>query len=84
MHLRDYTGSNNETDIEPVDNIECLASSLDRLFPGISHRLIDDQGNVRRYVNIFIDGKDIREMQGRNTDLSGAKEIVILPSVAGG
>ena len=84
MHLKEYTGSGNEIDIDAVSTLESLAKALDDRFPGISHRFLDDQGNVRRYVNIFVDGEDIREKQGTHTDLSGAREIVILPSVAGG
>lgn len=84
MHLKEYTGSGNELDIDAVPTIERLARALDERFPGISHRFLDDQGNVRRYVNIFVDGEDIREKQGIHTNLTGAREIVILPSVAGG
>lgn len=84
MHLKEYTGPKNEFDILPVPSVEKLAEALDRMFPGIASRLLDDQGEIRKFVNIFVDGEDIREMDGLNTDLSGAREIVILPSVAGG
>lgn len=84
MHLKEYTGNSNEFDMVDVASMKDLVRALDARFPGISDRLLDDQGNVRRYVNIFIDGEDIRERDGLLTTLRGAKEVVILPSVAGG
>lgn len=84
MHLKEYTGNRNEFDVAVVPSVRELVSVLEEKFPGISDRLLDDQGNVRRYVNIFVDGEDIREKDGLLTTLSQAKEVVILPSVAGG
>ena len=83
-HLRDYTGGRNEFDVEGAPSVRSLIELLDSRFPGISVRLLDDQGNVRRYVNIFVDEQDIREREGLLTSLSGTREVVILPSVAGG
>lgn len=83
-HLRDYTGGRNEFDVEGAPSVRSLIELLDSRFPGISVRLLDDQGNVRRYVNIFVDEHNIREREGLLTSLSGIKEVVILPSVAGG
>ena len=84
MHLKEYTGNRNEFDVAAVPSVRELIGVLDGEFPGISDRLLDDQGNVRRYVNIFVDGEDIREKDGLLTTLSRAGEVVILPSVAGG
>ncbi len=83
-HLREYTAGRNEIEMDGVDSVRALIGMLDSQFPGISFRLLDDQGNVRRYVNIFADSMDIRELNGVHTSLSGVKEVVILPSVAGG
>lgn len=83
-HLADYTKGRSELDIESTQSVSTLIELLDSRFPGISLRLLDDQGNVRRYVNIFVDEENIREKEGMLTSLSGVKEVVILPSVAGG
>jgi molybdopterin synthase sulfur carrier subunit len=69
---------------QEMPSVAALIDALNARFPGILMRLLDDQGNVRRYVNIFVDGEDIRGRDGLRTPLSGAKEVVILPSVAGG
>ncbi len=84
MHLKDYTGGRNEIDIPAAESVGVLIGDLDILFPGISSRILDDQGGVRRHVNIFVDGEEIRRGAGIRTSLSDALEVVILPSVAGG
>lgn len=83
-HLRDYTGGRSEIEIEGASDVAALIRLLGEHFPGIQYRLLDDQGNVRRYVNIFADEDDIREKDGIFTPLRGVREVVILPSVAGG
>ena len=64
-----------------------LAEAIDRLegdFPGIKERLCDEAGEIRRFVNIYINGEDVRFQQGLETVLSGNEEISIVPAVAGG
>ncbi|MCL5678055.1 MAG: MoaD/ThiS family protein [Candidatus Thermoplasmatota archaeon] len=84
VHLRDYTRGVCELEFGEISSVGALIDALNSRFPGISMRLLDDQGNVRRYVNIFVDSEDIRSRDGVSTSLSGAREVVILPSVAGG
>ena len=83
-HLTGYTGGRNEIELRATASVGTLIGLLDVEFPGISQRLLDDQGEVRKFVNIFLDDEDIRERDGVNTSLSGVKEVVILPSIAGG
>ena len=83
-HLTGYTGGRNEIELRAPASVGTLIGLLDVEFPGISQRLLDDQGEVRKFVNIFLDDEDIRERDGVNTSLSGVKEVVILPSIAGG
>lgn len=83
-HLGEYTRGRNELEVAETSSVSALIGVLDSMFPGISLRLLDDQGDIRRYVNIFVDDEDIRMKNGIHTSLSGAREVVILPSVAGG
>ncbi|MBX8632118.1 MAG: MoaD/ThiS family protein [Thermoplasmata archaeon] len=82
--LSEYTDGLTEIEIDHVPTVVILISTLDSRFPGISRRLLDDQGNIRRHVNIFVDAEEIRQRDGILTSLADAREVVILPSVAGG
>lgn len=53
-------------------------------FPVLDRRLRDDTGALRRYVNVYVDGRDVRAEEGLRTELRDASVVQILPSVAGG
>ncbi len=61
-----------------------LILELDRRFPGLGERLTEPGGALRRWVNIFVDGQDIRELAGPQTALRSDAEVHIVASVAGG
>jgi molybdopterin synthase sulfur carrier subunit len=66
---------------------ETLAQCIDSLesrYPGIKDRLCDETGEMRRFVNIYINGEDVRFQDGLATRLQGGDEISIVPAVAGG
>ena len=57
---------------------------LQARFPGIAERLVDDKGEVRRFVNVYVNEEDIRFLQNRATPLKDGDEISIIPAIAGG
>ena len=57
---------------------------LQNRFPGIQERLVDDKGEVRRFVNVYVNEEDIRFLQNRETPLKDGDEISIIPAIAGG
>jgi molybdopterin synthase sulfur carrier subunit len=61
-----------------------VVSSLSASFPGMEERLLDEGGELRRFVNIFVNGEDVRFLSGLGTTLSEGDEISIVPAVAGG
>jgi len=61
-----------------------LLDDLEARYPGIKERLCDESGNIRRFVNIYINEEDIRFMQGKDTALSDGDEVSIIPAIAGG
>jgi molybdopterin converting factor small subunit len=64
-----------------------LADLLDVLaarYPGLERRLRDESGQLRRYVNFYVDGEECRRLGGAATPLRDAAEVQIIPSVAGG
>jgi sulfur-carrier protein len=58
--------------------------ALDAQFPGIGERLRDDSGQIRRFVNLFVNGKNVRDLEGDQTSLSPGDELGIIPAMAGG
>ena len=61
-----------------------VVADLERQFPGIQDRLLDEDGEIRRFVNIFVNGEDVRFEQGLATALQDGAEVSIVPAVAGG
>ncbi|MCX6997780.1 MAG: MoaD/ThiS family protein [Kiritimatiellaeota bacterium] len=61
-----------------------LVADLERQYPGLRARLCDEGGNLRKFIAIFVNGRDIRTLQGDDTPLGGSEEIVIVVAVAGG
>jgi sulfur-carrier protein len=61
-----------------------LVDDLERKFPGIRDRICDEQGRVRRFVNLYVNGDDIRFLQQLDTKVKDGDEISIVPAIAGG
>jgi molybdopterin synthase sulfur carrier subunit len=65
-------------------NIDEIIADLDKNHPGLKERICDDSGNVRRFVNIFINDEDIRFLNEKATAVKDTDEISIVPAIAGG
>ncbi|MGF1498351.1 MAG: ubiquitin-like small modifier protein 1 [Elainellaceae cyanobacterium] len=61
-----------------------LLDSLEQSFPGIKNRLCDDDGQLRRFINFYVNSEDIRFLDGAQTSLEDGDEVSIVPAVAGG
>ena len=59
-------------------------TELQTRYPGIQERLVDDKGEVRRFVNVYVNEEDIRFLKNQNTPLHDGDEISIIPAIAGG
>jgi len=64
--------------------IGAILTSLDEAHPGLTERICDEQGAVRRFVNIFLNDEDIRFLQEKETPVKEGDEISIVPAIAGG
>jgi molybdopterin converting factor small subunit len=81
--LQKYT--NNQASLEcNASNITELMDSLETACPGIKERLCDEQGNLRRFLNFYVNSEDIRFLDGAATPLADGDEVSIVPAVAGG
>ena len=65
-------------------NVGELLDNLDQAFPGLRERICDEEGNVRRFVNIFVNDEDIRFLEDRATPVKDTDEVSIVPAIAGG
>jgi molybdopterin synthase sulfur carrier subunit len=76
----------NEQELVQVDakTISDAIAQLQNQFPGIQERLVDEKGEVRRFVNVYVNEEDIRFLQNQNTALKDGDEISIIPAIAGG
>ncbi|MCL4459769.1 MAG: MoaD/ThiS family protein [Chloroflexi bacterium] len=61
-----------------------LIDDLEQQYPGFKERLCDHSGQLRRFINIYVDGEDIRFLNGLDTPVSTARDISIVPAMAGG
>ena len=64
--------------------IGAAITELQTRYPGIKERLVDDQGEVRRFVNVYVNEEDIRFLQNQQTPLKDGDEVSIIPAIAGG
>ena len=81
--LRRYTGGAEEVSVDG-DTVAALVSNIEQNYPGIKERICDDQGNIRRFVNVFVNGDDIRFLDNLETALKDGDEVSIVPAIAGG
>ena len=81
--LRRFTGGAEEVN----DNgaiVAALVNNLEKNYPGIKERICDEEGRVRRFVNIFVNGDDIRFLSNLDTAVKDGDEVSIVPAIAGG
>lgn len=81
--LQKLTNEQEEVDVK-ASSIRELIGSLEKNYPGIKDRICDDSGNVRRFVNIFLNEEDIRFLNKENTSLKDGDVVSIIPAIAGG
>ena len=81
--LRRVTNGQDKVEVEAAALGE-LIDRLDESFPGLKERLVDEAGALRYFVNIYLNGEDVRFLQGMDTATNTGDEISIVPAVAGG
>ncbi|MBW3619388.1 MAG: MoaD/ThiS family protein [Actinobacteria bacterium] len=81
--LRKLTDGQGEVDVESGD-LRAIVTELEELHPGIGDRLLDDNGELRRFVNVFVRDEDVRFLQGLDTKVESSDTVSIVPAVAGG
>ena len=81
--LRRLSNGEPQADIE-AGNIKETIDTLESLYPGMKERLLDEAGTLRYFVNVYLNGEDVRFLQELNTATKDGDEVSIVPAVAGG
>jgi molybdopterin synthase sulfur carrier subunit len=81
--LRKLTNNQEVVEISATTIGEAI-TELQSRFPGIQERLVDEKGEVRRFVNVYVNEEDIRFLENQKTPLKDGDEVSIIPAIAGG
>jgi molybdopterin synthase sulfur carrier subunit len=81
--LRSLTKGQAEVQVA-ADNVGALIEGLEKQYPGMRERLVDESGEVRRFINFYINEEDVRFLQGSKTTLKAGDQVSIVPAIAGG
>ena len=81
--LRTYTGGQSEVTAEG-STLSAVLDDLDANYSGIKARIIDDTGQLRRFVNVYVGNDDVRFLDGLETATPDGAKVSVIPAVAGG
>ncbi len=77
--------TNNQPEVDAAGgSVKDVLADLEKQFPGIKERLYDEQGNLRRFINFYVNNEDIRFLEGENTAIKEGDEVSVVPAIAGG
>ena len=81
--LRKFTQGIDEVNAQGA-NVKSVVEDLEKKYPGIKERICDESGKIRRFVNVYVNGDDIRFLQNLETSIKEGDNISIVPAIAGG
>lgn len=82
--LRELAGGKSEVEVEAAGDLRQILKEVGGAHPGLLERVLDDQGEIRRFVNVYVGDEDVRFIDGLDTKVSADDVVSILPAVAGG
>jgi sulfur-carrier protein len=82
-HLKTFAAGQRFVEVPP-SSVAGALRELGAKFPSLGQRVLDESGAPRRFVNVYLNGEDVRLLQGQETPLSDGDELIIAPAVAGG
>ncbi len=83
--LRAYVQDQSKVEITPeVETLRGVLDALEQMAPGILQRVVSDSGELRRFVNLYVNDDDVRTLEGLNTPTPAGCSVSIVPAVAGG
>lgn len=82
--LRADAGGATRLEVAASGTLRAVLDELAARFPRLERRVRDEAGQLRRYVNVYVDGEDVRRLAGQDTPVTDHTEVQVVPSVAGG
>ena len=82
--LRKLTGGQESVTVDGCRNLAEAIDGMESAHPGLKERLCDESGELRRFVNVYVNNEDVRFLSGLQTPLKPGDEVSIVPAVAGG
>lgn len=81
--LRRLTKDQAVVDVEGL-TVADIILDMEKKYPGLKERLCDETGQIRRFINVFVNGEDIRFKEGAKTAVPAGAEVSVVPAIAGG
>jgi sulfur-carrier protein len=81
--MRPLTGGEKQVTVDP-GSLSDVIGALEAAHPGMADRLVDEEGSLRKFVNVFVDDDDVRYLDGLQTPVADGLTVSIIPAVAGG
>jgi len=81
--LRRQTGGQSRVQV-PGSTVREVLANLHAAYPGVGAQVLDEQGHVRAYINVFVNGDEMRTLRGEETPVGPEDEVSIIPAMAGG
>src|SRR5262245_58300791 len=81
--LRKHTGGAEVVEVD-AGTVKEVIDRLENKFPGIRNSVCDESGGLRRFINVYVDGEDVRFLQNLSTPAKDGSEIAIVPAISGG
>lgn len=81
--MRKLTGGQGKIQIHATTLLEAIEHA-DASYPGFRERVLDNEGEIKRFINVFVNGVDIRKLQGPETPVQDDDEVAVIPAMAGG
>jgi len=82
--LRAEVGGAARVEVRVVGTVRAVLDEVGVRWPRLERRVRDEAGEIRRYINVYVDGEDVRRLAGQDTPVPARAEVRIIPSVAGG
>lgn len=81
--MRKVTNGQGKIQIQ-AQTVQEAIEHADAAYPGFRERVLDGQGEIKRFINVFVNGVDVRQLQGRETPVQENDQVAVIPAMAGG
>ena len=81
--MRKITGGQNKVNVSAA-TVQEVFDQAEAAYPGFRERVLDGDGEIKRFINVFVNGVDVRKLQGRATPVQDQDEVAVIPAMAGG